>query len=82
MIQYMRVSPNGNMDFANVLSGFIPKNTTISEKGKVKFFGKIDTISYNMEKFTEAEALVDFTNTRMVELYKREGFRIYKMQKL
>jgi hypothetical protein len=83
MSQYLRIGPNDYYtEFNETLMDFLPKDTTISDNGKVTFLGKVDSISYNMNEYTKEEALKDFANGRMVELYKRKGFRIYKVQEL
>ena len=82
MSQYLRIGSNDHIDFEETLMGFLPKNTTISDDEKVTFLGKVDSISYNMSEYTKEEALKDFANGRMIELYKRKGFRIYKVEEL
>jgi len=57
-------------------------NCGISEKGVVTFEGIEDTVTYNMEEYTNMEALTDFANNRLITLLKRKGIIIYKGERL
>lgn len=55
---------------------------TILPTGEVKFLGKVDSISYNLKEWEDEEILRDFAKTRMIELLKIKGFKIYKCEEL
>lgn len=56
--------------------------TFISPTGVVRFMGKVDSVSYNLDEWKVEEIIKDFAKTRMVELLKRKGFKIYKCEEL
>ena len=56
--------------------------TYISHTGKVKFLGKVDSVSYNLDEWKVEEIIKDFAKTRMIELLKIKGFKIYKCEEL
>ena len=55
---------------------------SILSTGEVKFLGQVDSISYNLKEWEDTEILRDFAKTRMVELLKRKGFKIYECKEL
>ena len=44
--------------------------------------GKVDSVSYNLDEWKVEEIIKDFAKTRVVELLKRKGFKIYKCEEL
>ena len=50
---------------------------SINDNGRVFFEGRMDTISYNPEKWTKQEMLIDFVRTRLPKFK-----RIYKAERL
>ena len=56
--------------------------TFISPTGVVKFLGEVDSVSYNLDEWKVEEIIKDFAKTRMIELLKRKGFKIYKCEEL
>lgn len=73
------IDPSGGQRFYESLYSVATVYTTsILPTGEVKFLGKVDSISYNLKEWEDGEILRDFVQTRMVELLKRKGFKIYK----
>ena len=50
----------------------------MNQHGQVMINNAPDTISYNMDYYTQQEALLDFANTRALTILKRHGYTIYK----
>jgi len=57
---------------------FMVFHVKMNQYGQVLLNDVPDTISYNMEYYSKAEALLDFANTRLITLLKRHGYTIYK----
>lgn len=77
------IDPSGGRKFYESLYSLATVYTpTILLTGEVKFLGKVDSISYNLKEWKDGEILIDFAKTRMVELLKRKGFKIYECKEL